>query len=1241
MPNYCCFWCPRPSSPADPTNVADPCPTCGRNYDTPLRDAPLQVDKFRVIAPIARGFYGVTYRAKHEALGTSVVLKVVPKSVYEALHKSWTQECQLHASLQEETQFIARITDSGEASVDFGSERFLCHFAVLEDITGPTLAEVLAAPREHDLTSRRAAQIALDLLEILHTFDQREHYHNDLNATNIIVHPLTSGTQRSDGFHPFVRAVAVDLGSVLDQSRSGGSRFGDQVWIAKHVANLARAVRSSMTAGTDEDFRITEALQGLAEHLTPAASAQRVMGVADARQMLGNALARVEEPWRQPLVLTKFDEAYNAQVLQSWHVPDLWWDPDGRWLRRTTGKGPQVITGMRGCGKTILLRALHFHARARAAVRVSGSDPANRLQTDPWVGIYASCQQLLNPQDSGAPPGHLPFERLFLAYVKDSIGVLRHVESLDRQLLINPISDFVAQALKPLTLRDSPEAFPTPAHAYRALTELQFQLGAGGDVCKLRTSPGEAFGHLGEALTAWSQLFANKYVLFLLDDVSTRFLDREMVGQVISQLLFQHPGCAFRLTTEAQTLHRVLLSPGGTAPADPSRDYDEFDLGGEVYRLLQESKGREGRQFISEVLKKRGQHMADSVSPLYRMEPIHVLGDLELESIAQTLGQASEGAPERKRAYHGLRALEAVCVGDIGDVMKLYDRILQRAPGGPLPIDAAKQSDAFLQHSSSLVHHLNRKDQSLKDLAIAFARSAGELLKRSARSGSGRLRQYTKLYVRVEPGPRAEQVASRIWDLLDNAVFVYDGGAPRTKTRDADPVLQFKLSYRKLLGLASFIGLADRDRFELSGSSLETFLSDPREAERVLLDSQVRTGTSEEMSQESGVDDEHHDEAGEAERSSKGPAQESPTPVPPAEKVEEQLDLLVGAPSPQSQYVPFEGARVRVAGKQLSTEGLRGVADTRLILARGFEERTAESARRITSLFKPTEILLVDYDPVPQGVYGDEVISVIDGLGIPRTRILDVDALRRMIAANESPCVIDSTGMSKPFLFAGVHAELRERNRAVLVHTLAESYYPRNEDLEGAGVRGDGAVSSETFNQLGSVLTGEAGPYRLQRVHSDLVAPERARILIASASPKNDRLSYLLENRGFDATFILVPPPTSPRRRVARASAELAATAADVATTLVEVETNDLEGALREVERLYRLAYFSQGASVEFGLTGSKVHAIAFAAVAAAGRASYAWYVSPSSFDLRRYTTGVGETHCMQVELTSPAEWTG
>src|SRR5437660_1217866 len=75
---------------------------------------------------------------------------------------------------------------------------------------------------------------------------------------------------------------------------------------------------------------------------------------------------------------------------------ELWFDTQDKWLTRTSARGPQVITGMRGCGKTMLLRALHFHARTTEAQK-RGGNISNQLERDHFLGLYASCQKLLDP----------------------------------------------------------------------------------------------------------------------------------------------------------------------------------------------------------------------------------------------------------------------------------------------------------------------------------------------------------------------------------------------------------------------------------------------------------------------------------------------------------------------------------------------------------------------------------------------------------------------------------------------------------------------------------------------------------------------------------------------------------------------------------------------------------------------------------------------------------------------------
>src|SRR6185295_5964792 len=226
------------------------------------------------------------------------------------------------------------------------------------------------------------------------------------------------------------------------------------------------------------------------------------------------------------------------------------------------------------------------------------------------------------------------------------------------------------------------------------------------------------------------------------------------------------------------------------------------------------------------------------------------LGDVSLEQVAREIASSDATSKDRKQVYRGVSCLTNVCVGDIGDVIKLYEEILKRASAGKsrisLPVAASMQADCFLELCSHRLYDLNRRGGHHKNHALVFAEAAHELLVRSQRQATTqghtppRLRQYSSIYVRVtsEDLQSRKQQIDQLRELIDAGVFVHSGGAPRSKTKDSNPIQQFKLSYRKIYGLASFIGLADRDRFELSGVDLERWLTTPDKD--ILLRNQIR-----------------------------------------------------------------------------------------------------------------------------------------------------------------------------------------------------------------------------------------------------------------------------------------------------------------------------------------------------------------------------------------------------------------
>lgn len=271
--------------------------------------------------------------------------------------------------------------------------------------------------------------------------------------------------------------------------------------------------------------------------------------------------------------------------------------------------------------------------------------------------------------------------------------------------------------------------------------------------------------------------------------------------------------------------------------------------------------------------------------------------------------------------------------------------MFRRAGGERVPFPPEIQHECFQHYCAQRLYHLNHRDGEFKDVALGFAQAARDLLVSSARSGD-RLRQYSGLYVRVTTDGSDWQF-EQLRKLIDAGVFVLEGSAPRTKTRDDDPILQFVLKYRKLFGLASFIGLADRDRFELSGDDLRQWLSEPKRGKEIL------------MRNLGGP----LDDADEAE----SPIDNGWEATLPAEAGKDRAHTLFEvAGAREADDSGFASAAQLAAARTPSVAELRPTqlaGEVRsVVLALGFEERTLASAERVLGITQPEVAVLVRYD---------------------------------------------------------------------------------------------------------------------------------------------------------------------------------------------------------------------------------------------------------------------------------------
>jgi hypothetical protein len=170
------------------------------------------------------------------------------------------------------------------------------------------------------------------------------------------------------------------------------------------------------------------------------------------------------------------------------------------------------------------------------------------------------------------------------------------------------------------------------------------------------------------------------------------------------------------------------------------------------------------------------------------------------------------------------------------------------------------------------------------------------------------------------------------------------------------------------------------------------------------------------------------------------------------------------------------------------------------------------------------------------------------------------------------------------------------------------------------------------FDTLSGILTGEAGPYACVPLLQADGDETRRNLLVAFASPKHERLLSLIDGRVIDRLEVIAPDGRSARNRVARHIANIAAT--DAANAHVtRIDSDDLKKTVQFLLQTFERWYVQQGFTFEVGLTGSKMEAVAAAAVSAVCKISQCWYVQPREFDPQRFTQGAAGTRFFRIDI--------
>lgn len=1235
MAKYCCFL--HAVSDYGEKTLEDVCMVkgCNRKYGFPLYNSPKTIYnpesgmEYIVERALSRGFYGATYLCSRKSKFISsytTLLKVSPVLFYKKFPgKDFVKEVEIHNKVAKDADYLCSLRDAFETKIQFGDDIVECYVTELDYIDGVTFEDYIND--DNNLSPRNLAQLAIDLLYMWDELIRKNIFHNDLHEGNLMVQKLSADERRVEAICSNIRLVAIDLGSAADESLSNTNRIGDQEFISKHIGKMASRLRTKyvdVSNVDDSDWRLVEILDQISEQLQTTRQNMDLPNIEDyCKHIRGQFESAISyAPWAIDFSLSQFSEGMNAQTIHSCNTPQLLVDPEGAWFKAIQISGPQIIVGMRGCGKTMLLNALDIHARLEGEnpSTDSAENKINRVKLDAFVAIKASCKSIIYNQSLNNDAAL--FETLFWRYSIEIIRVAKHLIYIDKTLVSHDYYLRIIKAFKAVFDVEIPQncyasdndlekyLYFESKNLYRAEPNYRFFV-----------QPEEAFAILAGVLTQCSDIFSGKKVFFLLDDVSTRYLQEDQIKKLIKTLIFQNPNCAFKITTEQQTLDLGIRSPGDNEIADEFRDYTRFDLGAKVYDKTRIP--RIGKKFIEAILEKRKKYYKGHPN----CSPSQILGDVPLIDIARTI-RKNPGKSSRalKQVYHGLSALNNLCVGDIGDIIKLYEMILDEYNNKPnvLPVSSNRQTYCFQILCSRRMYNLENRNVAYQKYALSFAEASHELL---IKSTPKKIRQYTSLYVRITSDTDRTQQSKKLRELIDAGIFVFaDSGTPRTKTHDTNPMLQFKLVYRKLFGISSYIGLSNTDRFELSGKDLANWLENPTK-EALLKHAAESTKDLKDITD--SLD--NNDSADMNSDKDCKTIQLNFANISP--KVYQTEECMPTA----NELLNLKPQKRKLKVLQLdSMPELKDNHESVFIAGLGFEDCCINSIERILTQNKHvSEILLVRYHE--QG-YSSDILDMIHRSTTAKISELgceDLDKIREFIInRNNKNFIVDITALNKPVIFVAMRTLLANKIEYIIVLTKALQYYPLEEDIEDmfSSVSDDESVSE--FNKLMSKLyIGEIGPYHyLSLLELCREISPRPTALIGVLPAQNQRLLSFLENSEYESVALLCLNNDTFSSKLASMAAQVAQTNYDN-TFSVKTDLDNHELFADYLQAIYYDLYSTGNMDVDLAITGTKMNAVICAAFTVVNRINQCWYVQPDNYDTEHFSKGVGDTEYYQIDF--------
>lgn len=503
------------------------------------------------------------------------------------------------------------------------------------------------------------------------------------------------------------------------------------------------------------------------------------------------------------------------------------------WVADITNPNPILLTGPRGCGKSMLFRRYSLKALLSANDKL--------LDEILIAGFYISCSaelsnrfSIITTKNQATIYKEEIVHYFNLTLLKEIISTLKLISDREDSLSRFGIDDHIQSKIfnnivSILKITNERRLSLQGVKPFTLLTEIiKYELTQTYSAIVMRNKIKDftTFSFISEVTKQLNEIvpyFKGRKIAFLIDDYSVHRIP-EQVQPLLNLIIWDRQSShIFKVSSEKYGTVRHMFN---NTSADLSREYTEIDIGRSYINLSESTKVL--KSFSSELLDHRLK-LAD-----YKGTADTLIGDSIYSE--GTLGKQLYSGKSPNEVYHGLETISQVCSGDISTLLEIYRTIFREDNVTQTKVDRISNQK---QHSAITTASRNFLDltktfhpcgNDMHKLVLHFGLLCKKILKegklqKDSRSHAPIPNETTRIEIEESEFPEElpAELEKLYKELIRRAIFIELEPSRGRHTSGITNRLQLRRIYCPSFGLS----LIKNAPIKWSQSEFKAFLNDP------------------------------------------------------------------------------------------------------------------------------------------------------------------------------------------------------------------------------------------------------------------------------------------------------------------------------------------------------------------------------------------------------------------------------